>query len=194
LTGLAARADSDTTFSYRWNSGTPIGYLSVFVRGSGGWRNGYRPTNGYGLELASNSSSVTITKTVAGTTTSLNATSGAQQVGSGRQWWRLRVSGSTIQYKTWMDGQVEPSTWRASVTDTSVTAAGQFFVSLNRGRPTPGRSPCSSTTCRCAEPGGQVWRPTRRLLSVIDQGKSADINCYLKSPRHPGVEILLHPD
>jgi hypothetical protein len=74
-----------------------------------------------------------MTRTVAGTTTSLNTTSGAQQVGSGRQWMRLRVSGSTIQYKIWLDGQVEPSTWRASVTDTAVTAAGQLFVSLNRG-------------------------------------------------------------
>jgi len=133
LTGLAARADSDTTFSYRWNAGTPVSYLSIFVRGSGGWRNSYRPTNGYGLELASNSSSVTLWKTVAGTNTSLGTASGAQQVGSGRQWVRLRVSGSTVQYKTWPDGQAEPATWRATVTDTSVTAAGQLFVSLNRG-------------------------------------------------------------
>lgn len=133
LTGLAARADSDTTFSYRWNAGTPVGYFTVYARGSGGWRNGYRPNNGYGLELASNSSSVTITKTVAGTTTSLNTASGVQQVGTGRQWVRLRVSGSTIQYKIWLDGQAEPATWRGNVTDTSVTAAGQLFVSLNRG-------------------------------------------------------------
>ena len=133
LTGLAARADSDTTFSYRWNAGTPVSYLSIFVRGSGGWRNSYRPTTGYGLELASNSSSVTLWKTVAGTNTSLGTASGAQQVGSGRQWVRLRVSGSTVQYKIWPDGQAEPATWRATVTDTSVTAAGQLFVSLNRG-------------------------------------------------------------
>jgi hypothetical protein len=133
LTGLTARADSDTTFSYRWNNGTPVSYLSVFVRGSGGWRNGYRPSTGYGLELASNSSAVTIKKTVAGTTTNLNTVSGAQQVGSGRQWLRLRVAGSTIQYKTWTDGQLEPSAWRASVTDTAVVTAGQLFVSLNRG-------------------------------------------------------------
>ena len=133
LTGLAARADSDTTVSYRWNAGTPVSYLSIFVRGSGGWRNSYRPTNGYGLELASNSSSVTLWKTVAGTNTSLGTASGAQQVGTGRQWLRLRVSGSTVQYKIWPDGQAEPATWRATVTDTSVTAAGQLFVSLNRG-------------------------------------------------------------
>lgn len=133
LTGLAVRPDSDTTFSYRWNAGTPAGYLSIFVRGSGGWRNGYRPTNGYGLELASNSSSVTLMRTVAGTTTALNTTSGVQQVGAGRQWVRLRVSGSTIQYKIWPDGQAEPSAWRVSVTDTSITTAGQLFVSLNRG-------------------------------------------------------------
>lgn len=133
LTGLAVRADSDTTFSYRWNAGTPVGYFTVYARGSGGWRNGYRPTNGYGLELASNSSSVTITRSIAGTTTSLNTTSNAQQVGTGRQWVRLRLAGATIQYKTWLDGQAEPATWRATVTDTSVTAPGQLFVSLNRG-------------------------------------------------------------
>jgi chitodextrinase len=133
LSGLAARADSDTTFSYRWTSATPSAYLDVYTRGSGGWRNSYRPTNGYGLELGSNSSTVTLSKTVNGTTTTLSSISGAQQVGTAKQWVRLRVVGSTIQYKTWTGAQTEPAAWRATVTDTSVTAAGHFYTSLVRG-------------------------------------------------------------
>lgn len=133
LSGLAARSDSDVTFSYQWNAGTPSAYFSVFTRGSGGWRNGYRPTTGYGLEFSSSSSTVTLKRTVNGTTSNLRSTSGAQQVGTGRQWVRLRVVGSTIQYKTWPDGQSEPAAWRVTLTDTSITAPGQLFVSLNRG-------------------------------------------------------------
>jgi hypothetical protein len=133
LTGLASRADSDITFSYQWNSGTPSAYFSVFARGSGGWRNGYRPNSGYGLEFGSNSSTVTLKRTVNGTATNLSSSSGAQQVGTGRQWVRLQVVGSTIRYKTWLAGQSEPAAWRASITDAAVTAPGQLFVSLNRG-------------------------------------------------------------
>ena len=69
LTGLAARTDSSVLFSYRWSSTTAGGYLNVYARGSGGWLNGYRPRNGYGLELASNSSTVTVRRVVNGTLT-----------------------------------------------------------------------------------------------------------------------------
>ena len=133
LVGLAARTDSDMLFSYRWTSPSAIAYFSVFTRGSGGWRNAYRPRSGYGLEFASNSSTVVLMKTVDGTASALAATNGAQQVGTAVQWVRLRVSGATIQYRTWLDGRAEPTGWRVSVTDSSVTAAGQLFLSLNPG-------------------------------------------------------------
>ena len=71
-------------------------------------------------------------KVVNGTTTTLASTTGAQQVGTAKQWIRLRATGSTIQYRIWTDGQAEPTTWRATVTDTSVTAAGQTHISLVR--------------------------------------------------------------
>ena len=45
----------------------------------------------------------------------------------------MRVSGSTVQFRTWGDGNPEPSTWAATVTDTSVSGNGQVFLSLNRG-------------------------------------------------------------
>ena len=59
--------------------------------------------------------------------------SGAQPLSTAKRWVRLRVSGSTIQVKTWLDGQAEPTAWNATVTDTTVTAPGQLFFSLARG-------------------------------------------------------------
>ena len=43
------------------------------------------------------------------------------------------MSGSTIQLKTWLDGQTEPAAWTSTNTDTTVTAPGQLFFSLARG-------------------------------------------------------------
>ena len=62
LTGLANQADTELLTSFSWSATTAISYLSVFLRGSGGWQNGYRPRNGYGLELQSNSGTVVVQK------------------------------------------------------------------------------------------------------------------------------------
>ena len=107
-------------------------YLNVYLRGSGGWQNGYRPKNGYGLQLSSNSGTVAVQKNVASTTTNLHSVSGAQAVTTAKQWLRLRVSGSTIEFKIWTDGQAEPAAWKSVDTDSSVTAAGQVFLALDR--------------------------------------------------------------
>ncbi|MEO7261962.1 MAG: fibrinogen-like YCDxxxxGGGW domain-containing protein [Jatrophihabitantaceae bacterium] len=133
LTGLSARADSELLTSYSWSSNTALSYLSVYLRGSGGWQNGYRPKNGYGLQLQSNSGTVTVQKNVNSVTSTVLSVAGAQAVTTGKQWLRLRVSGSTIQFKIWADGAAEPTSWKATSTDASVTAAGQLFLSVNRG-------------------------------------------------------------
>ena len=101
------------------------------ARALGGWSGAYRPANGYGLELTPNSASVALVRTVNGTASTLNSVN-AHTVGTTKQWVRLQVKGSTIQYRIWTDGQAEPTTWRATVTDTSVTAAGQTHISLVR--------------------------------------------------------------
>jgi len=132
LAGLSARADSDTLLSYRWGSTGNKAYFNVFTRGSGGWQNAYRPRNGYGLELSSSSSSVTIKKNVNGTVTNLRSVSGAQSVSTQKQWLRLRVVGTTIQFKIWADGTTEPTAWTGTATDSSVTAPGQLYMSLVR--------------------------------------------------------------
>ena len=100
------------------------------LRGSGGWLNAYRPRNGYGVEFSSSSSTATINQSVNGVSTDLTSVAGAQPLSTAK---RLRVSGSTIQMRTWLDGQTEPSTWNATVTDATVTTSGQLFFSLARG-------------------------------------------------------------
>lgn len=129
LSGVAPVADSEVVTSYAWPSNTARFYTDVFLRGSGGWRNAYRPVSGYGIEVQSDSRTVSLIKTVNGTTTTLQSVSKAQQLTTGKQWLCLWVSGSTVQFKIWPNGQSEPAGWAATATDTSVTTAGQLFVS-----------------------------------------------------------------
>lgn len=133
LTGVPAQTDGTVLLSYQWNATTAASFLNVYLRGSGGWQNSYRPKNGYGLQLQSNSGTASLQKNVNGTVTTLQNVAGGQSVTTAKQWLRMQVNGSTIQFRTWVDGQAEPSVWKTVVTDASVTAAGQVFVSLNRG-------------------------------------------------------------
>jgi hypothetical protein len=127
LTGLAPRADSEALFSYQWSSTAARTYFSVYLRSSGGWSNAYRPVNGYGLELTSDSTRVVLRRVSGGSIADLASVS-ANTVTTAKQWLRLRVVGSTIQFKTWLDGQAEPVAWTSTVTDGSVTAAGQLYL------------------------------------------------------------------
>jgi hypothetical protein len=118
--------------SYRWSSTAAAAYLDVFLRGAGGWQGAYRPKDGYGLQLASNTGTVTVQKTVAGAVTNLQSVAAAQHVTTAKQWLRLRVTGATVEFKTWLDGSAEPTQWAGVATDTAVTGPGQLFVSLVR--------------------------------------------------------------
>ncbi len=129
---VAAQTDADLLLSYRWSAATPGAYLNVYLRGSGGWQNTYRPRNGYGVQLTSSSSTATVQKNVNGTVSTLRTVTGAQSVSTATQWLRLRVAGSSIQFRIWTEGQPEPTTWRSTDTDTAVTTAGQAFISVNR--------------------------------------------------------------
>jgi len=41
---------------------------------------------------------------------------------------RFRANGTTVQMRIWKDGEVEPTAWSVTVTDSSVTAAGWVGV------------------------------------------------------------------
>ena len=105
----------------------------MYARGSGGWQNSYRPRTGYGLEMRPQSGTIDVVENNNGTTTTLASVANARQVNTTKQWLRLRVVGSTIQFKNWADGQAEPAAWTSTITDTTVTAAGQLHLSFVRG-------------------------------------------------------------
>lgn len=132
LSGLAPRADMDATFSYQWGKTGSGAWFDIALRGSGGWANGYRPRTAYYLEASGSSGTVYLNKIVNGSVTALTSVSGAQSVSTTKQHVRFRVSGSTVQFRIWPDGTAEPSTWAATVTDSSVTADGQLFLALAR--------------------------------------------------------------
>ncbi len=133
LTGLAATTDSEVLTSFQWNAATPVSYFSVYLRGSGGWQNGYRPRTGIGIQIQSNSASVRVHRNVNGVMTDLGGFAGVQQVTTSKQWLRLRVTGNTVQFKIWTDGQAEPAQWEGQITDNAVSGPGQLHLSLNRG-------------------------------------------------------------
>jgi chitodextrinase len=132
LSGVTAVADAGVKLSYQWDSTAARSFVDIGLRGSGGWQNGYRTRNGYFLELTSNSTTATIGRNVNGVVTTLATLTNAQTVSTGKQWVRFQVVGSTVRVRTWADGAEEPSTWRWSGTDTSVSAAGQLFISMVR--------------------------------------------------------------
>ena len=131
INAVAPRADTDVTLSYAWSSATARAYLDVWLRGSGGWANSYRPANGYGVELSSSSGTVSLLKSVAGTQTSLGTIAGANKLVTTKQWLRVKIVGSVLSVKVWADGTPEPAAW-TTATDTAVTAPGQVFLALNR--------------------------------------------------------------
>jgi hypothetical protein len=69
---------------------------------------------------------------VNGTLTNLAGVANGSRVSTGKQWLRFRVEGQQLMFRTWADGQPEPSTWAWSGTDASVTAPGRIHVSLVR--------------------------------------------------------------
>jgi len=128
LSRVSAVADTDLLMSYRWSASTARSSFNVYVRGSGGWQNGNRPRTGYGLNFVSDSSRVTVQKNVNGVLTNLVGLPGAQPVGAGKRWLRLRVVGNRLMFRTWADSTREPSTWTWSGADRSIAGAGAVYL------------------------------------------------------------------
>ena len=125
LTGVAPVADAGVKFSFQWDSTAARSFADIGLRGSGTWQNGYRLRNGYYLELTSNSASGD--GRPQRQRRDRHARDGRRRpdVGTGKQWVRYQVVGSTIRFRTWADGAEEPTTWMWSGTDTSLTTPGQ---------------------------------------------------------------------
>ena len=125
----ARQADGTLLASYRWGPGNAVAKLSFWLRASGGWKTASAPVNGYAVNLASNSTGATLTRMTGGTSGSLGSAANAQVTTAGvKQWVRFQVVGSTVRARFWRDGQVEPTTWRASFTSSAVTAPGRVYL------------------------------------------------------------------
>jgi RHS repeat-associated protein len=90
----------------------------------------YSTTGRYQLELRSDSSIATLTKTVGTTTTTLTTFSAPNQTTARNV--RLQIDGTTIRARTWATTATEPTGWDATVTDTAVTPAGAVRLQAAR--------------------------------------------------------------
>ncbi len=115
-------ADSVTTVSFQAASAAAGNQSRVTV----GVRQNAANTQGYRVEFTTDSTTAKLIKRVAGTDTVLG-TFTAPAAGSDIRT-QIEVSGSTVRAKAWLSSGSAPGTWGASVTDTSITAAGATQV------------------------------------------------------------------
>lgn len=98
-----------------------------------------RATDSYFIEISVTASGVIrffcIKRAASSQTTLYDSTNQAVQVTGNKFWHRFRVKGTSIKYKWWSDGVVEPLAWALDTTDSSVTAAG--IISFNAGGGSP---------------------------------------------------------
>ncbi len=125
---MAAVANSDATFTYRFDNRDASSYLRVMLRASGASGADQMP-NGYRVELRSDSNTIKLQRYVNGTATQIGSFSYTKDINA--QKLRFQVSGNTIRVKAWAAGSSEPSTWQIQVTDTSITGSGVFQVNHN---------------------------------------------------------------
>jgi hypothetical protein len=101
------------------NTGDSVG---IFCRSDGTAQNFYRA-------FAQNTT-LTLSKTVAGVTTSLATTAITFNTGT-FYWIRLRVIGNGLSARWWADGSSEPTNWTLTATDTAVSSSGRVGVRIS---------------------------------------------------------------
>lgn len=106
-------------------SGDTKPITGIFCRGSGPGINSY-----YRMETRyRTASSFDTLVQMINSSGVINQTDGPAPLYSGTAptpwlWNRLRVNGTTVQVRSWQDGQSEPGTWLMTATDSSVTSGG----------------------------------------------------------------------
>jgi hypothetical protein len=130
VSGAMARAiarmpraqNAEVLASFRFPSGDPKGYLQILLRSSDTWTGGF-PTSAYYVEVANDSSNVSLRRASSGTVTQLRSGS-VGQLTTQKQWVRLRVEGQSIRAKVWTEGTAEPAGWELETPDASFSGAG----------------------------------------------------------------------
>jgi len=118
----ADRANVEVLALIRSNSTVSL-QNNVLVRGAGAAGS----ETAYGL--VTNNTAFHLNKWVSGTSTQLGSTLSTPAFTAGTWYWvRLRVNGTAIKAKVWLDGTAEPASWSSEVTDSAVAAAGWVGV------------------------------------------------------------------
>ena len=125
----ANRADVEILVRYRPStSSTELPRLTLRGSGAAG------AENGYFVSFNASSLNFNLAKFVAGTQTNLGSTISHTTIANVWYYVRFRANGTTLQMRRWKDGEVEPSAWELTVTDSSITAAG--WVGIGNQDPT----------------------------------------------------------
>jgi len=120
-----ATGGGDMTFNYQWDSAstsTPLRVYHAYTSDSQAYR----------VQIAANSTTGYIYKTLAGTTTTLGTF--IVPVDTDLHWLRFVQDGNQLKVKIWDDGDPEPGSWAASVTDsTGPLADGTTRIQVTSG-------------------------------------------------------------
>jgi len=84
----------------------------------------------YHGRLSAAGNNIVIGKVVSGTNTDLFTAAFTVTTGS-FYWIRFKVIGTNVMARCWLDGNSEPTTWNVSGTDSSITGAGGFGLTIN---------------------------------------------------------------
>lgn len=84
----------------------------------------------YHARLSANANNLVIGKVVTGTNTDLFTTAFTVSIAT-FYWIRFRVVGTNLYARVWADGGSEPGTWTLTGTDSSITGAGGFGLTIN---------------------------------------------------------------
>ena len=110
------RGTMEVVTRLKTDADNPASHLGAAVRASGDNDN----KNAY-YAYSIGSTNWRFRKTVNNSNTSFSDVDTGTSPSAGWAWLRLQATGTTVRFRTWADGDDEPSTWAASVTDSSLS-------------------------------------------------------------------------
>jgi hypothetical protein len=128
-------ADSDATFTYRFESTSARSYLRPMLRAQGATGSNQMQT-GYRVEIRSDSTTIRLQSYVNGTSAPLGSFTynpdGQSGPDPGSHRLRFHVQGTRIRVKVWPAAKPEPASWQIDVpSDTSITGTGVLQINHN---------------------------------------------------------------
>ena len=131
---MAALGDCELLARFAFTENTAKARLEFHLRASGNWDTAGLPANSYWLEIATDSATVTLKKSVAGTVSNITTYTSGAGLTTVQQWARFRVVGSDVNVRHWTGARsAEPGTWDLTSAGTAgEVASGVHQIRWNR--------------------------------------------------------------